>query len=785
MGFANFGGGLNTNENRYFVRDDQFFQLKNIVIDRPLGTASIRPGWEPVIDSLANIYQRHTLHSHRFQDGKGYLFSTTQTFTGLEKTSYALLSHTNAYGYDPFNIIDTVCAIEGRWLTWLDYDFYFDGCSGGKVISRAGNTFTSKPIATPAPGQLEVTPLDTAMAGLNLNGVYIWGWQVEIPCSTDIDDKWGPVSTLSRPTQLRNQPAWLKGFTEIHKDSACSPRPTSYEIRILRTKGDRIEFGSDSLFIIDSFILTESNLPDVKYKDVVPEINGIFYRTLDSAQMEFPGRPWLPDSTYSWAKPGRMGWIRRNITESPPGDSILNSMSDDVLVYTYYYLDSLTGTPSDTAPTFQIQGVLNTGFWQINNITLYIPPSPDGRYWRVLLRTSAASGFHLDPGNLLPFTILDTLTDKDDTLFTDFASDSTLNIRGNFIWQRKVIEATPIGGVVHDARLAVFDKNRVYFSVTDSAGKYGAFENLEFDLDDGDRVIGLSSFDDYLIVYKTRSTWIVYTQDGVIYDRQKKSVGWGMASFNSLSSYAGNNIFLSPEGVLFEGANPTLERSLLRNYISDPIRNILLKDLDSMFRTYGKVFEDRYYLSHAQTLDAGEDTTFVYFFKTQGWTIYDFAMRQMILYDTLRRAEFSPFNELHFLGEDFGQRIFRLTKADTLDDINEGIYSTKEITAVIEKRHIGLTEPGVKFMDWIQITSEANTQDTSTIVIAIEDEQGSAIGEATFDTLNNYYDFKYILPTGNRIAYTFRFRLTAKSHTNFKLHALLAKWKNGGMSTRR
>ena len=258
-----------------------------------------------------------------------------------------------------------------------------------------------------------------------------------------------------------------------------------------------------------------------------------------------------------------------------------------------------------------------------------------------------------------------------------------------------------------------------------------------------------------------------------------------MASFNSLSSYAGNNIFLSPEGVLFEGANPTLERSLLRNYISDPIRNILLKDLDDMLRTSGKVFEDRYYLSHAQTLDAGEDTTFVYFFKTQGWTMYDFAMRQMILYDTLNRANFSPFNELLFLGEDFGQRIFRLTKADTLDDITEGIYSTKEITAVIEKRHIGLTEPGMKFMDWIQITKEANTDDTSTILIAIEDEQGSAVGEATFDTLNNYYDFKYVLPTGKRIAYSFRFRLTAKSHTNFKLHALLAKWTNGGMGIRR
>ena len=781
VAFADFGGGLNTNDNRYFVQDNQFFQLKNIVIDRPLGTASIRPAWVPVIDSLGNIYQRHTLHSHRFQDGKGYLFSTTQTYTGATKTSYALLSHSNAFAYDPFNIIDTVCATEGRWLTWLDYEFYFDGCSGGKIINRSGNTFTSRPIATPAPGQLEIMPLDTSTG--TLTGEFLWAWQFEIPCSTGgTPPYWNEVSILSRPTQMLNQVAKLPGFIRMAKDSGCSPRPTSYQVRILRTRGDRISFGSDSIFFIDSFTLTESNLPDVQYLDNKPIVTANFYKTLDSTQMGFPGSPWKRDSTYTWSAPGRMGWDVTNATSS---DSILFSQTDDVLVYTYYFLDSLTGTPSDTAPILQIQGIFTSPYWQIQNINLTIPPSPDGRYWRVLLRTSAVSNFHLRPGLLLPFTILDTLRQKDDTTYQDVLTDSALNIRGNFVWQRKVIEATPEGGVVHDARLAIFDKNRVYFSVADSAGKYGAFENLEFDLDDGDRIIGLSSFDDYLVVYKTRSTWIVYTQDGVIYDREKKSVGWGMASFNSLSSYAGNNIFLSPGGVLFEGANPTLERSLVRNYISDPIRNILLKDLDDMLRTYGKVFEDRYYFSHAQTLDAGEDTTFVWFFKTQGWTMYDFAMRQMILYDTLNRTAFSPFNELVFLGEDLGQRIFRLTKSDSLDDINEGIYSTKEITAIIEKRHLGLTEPGVKFMDWLQITKEANTDDTSTIEISIHSEAGDSIGGATFDTLNSYYDFRYVLPTGNRIATAFRLRLTAKSHTNFKLHALFAKWTNGGMSIRR
>lgn len=776
-GFTDFSGGINTNDNPFQVQDNQFYQLKNFVLDDPKFGLSIRPGIEILVDSVGTIADRFSLHSHRFTDGTGYLLEVRQPYVTDHDSPFGELRVSGKFGYDATTLLDTVFPGEGNWLTWLGHDFYFDGKSAGYVATKTGDNYVGAPFVPQAPGQLTAIPMDTAGPQ---NGRYIYAYQIEIPCTTA--GLWSQRCTpLSRVVDLRNQPAWLTGFYPTAADTLCV-KDATYEVRILRSRANALDYENDSLFIVDSFFLDEADFATgVSYVDLIDDatVTGKFWKTIKEAQNAAALSRHL---LRTGIVPGTIGFLKQ---DSITTDSIYSS-NDGLpvigeMLYTYYLFDSLTGAVGDTAAIMPVQTAGGPPFY-IHNVVMEIPAPLNGRYWRIIIRAKADIQWPSPDAPPLLWNIVDTLIDPDSTHYFDNVHDSILDFRGNLFWEREVIEANPQGAIVHESHMFLWDDTRLYQSNSDTAGQVGIFDNLEFDLDDGDRTIGAASFDGYLILWKTKSTWIVYTSDGIIYDREKKSAGWGMASFNSLGSYAGNNIFASPEGILFEAKNPTLDRALQRSWLTDPIKNIFVRTIAEMAMSSAEVFGDRYYFSFEQVQDADEDTTFVYFFKTGGWVAWTFAMRSPVLYDTLNAVNYGPFNELVFLGELGDQRIYRLTEDDTLD-------AGQVFEAVLEKRHIGLTNVSAKSLQSISLYKNANTDDTSTLRIDIFDDQGRLLGDSLgaviFDTLSYFYDKQFVAFESNRVVSSFTIKLKASSHTNLELYALIADWIEAGEQFRR
>lgn len=788
-----FSGGINTNDNIWQIKPNQSFQSRDWVLDDPTGALTIRPGFISVFDTDTVIY---SLFSHRFINGNDYMFMSQHHTTSVGN-KIARFNEGSLAAYDDgvnIRLKQHLYPIRGVWSSWLDNIYFFDGVNLPRIILDAGSStedhFVDAMIPI-APGQPWV--INQGIAG-NLKGDYMYCILAEVPCSTLVFSKRpGPFSTK---INFKNEQAYIGNiYPTIDADGCTIPASQTY--RILRTRADKFN-ATDSLFEV--YELTKTNTDDPFF---LLYIDNTADASLDTDSIGVGGDYW-----------GLIGWVGLAYTSRYTQDSVISNDANDAYTpgsltrlaldtgthsgdisdltadhtynaYTITFIDTLTGRESDTTRSLWVWAVY--GGDGLNDVTLGLPMIPDylnEHYVRILYRAKIMLDWDvsLGPGpNFVgkPFEnpyifyaldtiVLDTQTTYWDTLSWDSSegNDWGISVRNEPLDNNPLLDIFE-GAIIHEARMFTWTEQRVYASNYDTA-EFNPIENVTFDMDDGDRIIGIASFEGYIVVYKTKSIWILYTDDGVIVDRAKRSVDYGMISFASLDNYHGSNIYLGIDGITFEKDSRYRSNKIIREFLTDDIKNIFLRSVDEMATMVGQTFDDKALYSYP-----GTDSTFVYFFKTGGWLIWSFSFSDAVLFDTVSINVRTPYDKLYFSMEDSSQ-IFLYDSGDTS---NNGT----DFVGVWEKKYIGISYLA-QFLETIHLWKDIIAPAEDSITIFIEDENGNSIDVLGFDSLSFKYDYSHVLSDK---AHWFSIRIECPNFLNATINGLDLQIMSNGIDVRR
>jgi hypothetical protein len=543
-----FSGGLNVNMNPSLVAKNQGQICHNGILDDPIGSFRVRPGvraaWTDIL-SWEGGDNRHlkilSLYGSRFDDGKPYLFRVERRRDSATADIYV----SAPYGYAPSKkVLGRVYPERGSWLTWNGVQYYFDRHNDPYMLTRVVDSFEVQDLVLPGPGQLKVTAY--AASG-NLNGTYIWGLVCRVPGLTGTWSK--RSSTLSRPITLRNEQAILSHFTPIIGDSTAAT-PTIDTFQIVRTRKDRLDFDVDSLFRVGIVVCSASVVPQYQWIDNVSDgvlADSNYWRTIKDPTgygdlaLSYPfatgGLTGIKLAQWYWSQDTIVYERGKNYSAAAGSPTVqLHNSFDDTLttindsvggtaayphiydgswyqVYHVCYLDTSTGRMSDTGVGL-VTGGRDSMYVRkyFDDRTINLPPSPSKAIARVILRADLFELSYLSEQETrhqpVKFSeqirhVLDTIYDSTRTTYLDHTRPSKIDSISK-IWERMVPPLTTLkGGVVHEGRLYVFDDNRLYCSESDTASRFGFFNEVELGLDDGEKILGVTSNEGYLAVLKT------------------------------------------------------------------------------------------------------------------------------------------------------------------------------------------------------------------------------------------------------------------------------------------
>jgi len=616
------------------------------------------------------------------------------------------------------------------------------------------------------PGQPDVLPLK--ISG-NLNGVYQYAFVAEVPCSTNYAfSKWcGPLSV---PVKAHNERIFIKNVYPQLADSVCTPAPASIDFMLVRTRGNRNNPVTDSLFIVDTFTVTNDwtnaqlwnttdNLADASLT------SSYFWKTIREAQppsgldvqyllnQEYPP---LKNCYYTLGAPSFADGDGGSSSDTVSGYSL-----NYFVQYGVYHLDTLTGRTSDTSRSliYYNQGIVR--FQTKINI-----PSCPSQYVRVIIKRL------IDIVNDEPYYhgwyVLDTVTSNAATDYTDNEHWRDLELNHD-LFERNALNVVLKGVMVHEGRLWGWDDQDIYISQSGSPNEWYQYDYLDVDLDEGDRNMRLASYEGYIVVYRTNSIHIIYTQDGNVYNRSKKQSGIGLISEQAFANYNGLNLFLDRKGVALEMGNIYRDQSLSRQFISDPIKDYILKDPDEMSKARLKIFGDMLFLTYPNT-----DTIWTYFFKTKGWSFWIyFDFQDAVLYDTLDREEFGPFKDFCFVshGSDL---LYQLSDNDSLDEGGYRIYPLYEKKGLSRSTGAQVLESFRLYQDWLGVADDTAETDP-TVRVRFYNEDAQLLDTLVFDSLTYPFAKKYLLQNTAQTAHWYTvqiepvFSSTGKNVTKLKI----------------
>jgi hypothetical protein len=769
---------MNTSSDWSLVADNEAYQCRNILLDVVIGGMKLRNGFHAVTDSLANYTRIWSLHTHKFIDRQGFLFQVVERDT---VTQLCDLFVSAPFGLDITDSLGSyLYPTGGGWLSWLDAQYYFNGKNRSKVVAGGPEDFTLYDMVPLAPGQPDAFPI--AESG-NLEGEYIYGIITEIPCSTDVMAS--RPGTLSEPIVAKGEKIGIRNFYPITPDSTCSNPGATIWFWIVRTKANRVDFDDDSLWIVDSILRPNTETDSILYVDNVADGSlGPLWGEMHDLRGDGSGdNRW---AYYYWSyyarhnqahAPGSMTFLAGDTIISSPGhyvlgtDTAFGEYDHEFNLYTWTLLNEKTGAQSDTAAVlvlYQPGAPANDSTYE--NITLGIPAAPSEDFARIIYRAHYIAGYSPDEfedqnnkyrrWQLQTFYPLDTIRAEnwDTTIFVDTTPPATLETNRSG-YERKIPPGIFKGAIIHESRMFAWNDYRLYVSDADTAAAFPYFNNVEFDLDDGDRIISCASFEGYVVVYKTNSIWLLYTSDGTVYDRVKASFGVGMVSARSFSRYHGDNIYLGLDGINFESDSRYRSQKADRTFLSDPIRNILLRDPENMIDAAGLVVGDRYWLSYP-----GSDSCWTFFFKTGAWGLSDFDFYQGILYDTLDRDEYTTYRDFLFIKDD-DERIFHFSETDSTDD-------GASFVGVWEKRHVARNPWEQQTISSMVLQQTSNVPATDSVLVYLTDENGDSLAVVTIDSLDQIYRKKRILSADNGTFHHLNLKIEALNRPDMVINAL-------------
>ena len=505
-----------------------------------------------------------------------------------------------------------------NWLSWNGDIYYFNGRNIPIKIFGGHNNWKAEYLFPPAPGQPIVIPFDNW--GEKVRGYCIYGFVAEIPCSTN--HAWSSAATLSLPIYFpQNSAALIKGFMCQLPESFCSA-PSTLDFLIVRTRTNHIDFHKDSLFIIANMtglINSQPSLDTQYYGDGNNDefcTPSNFWKTLADAEgsttnMAQPCDVYNP--RYALGSPTYMAYN--------PYPSVIDTILDKrkgetTATYVVIFADTLDGRVSGMSRPLRIKPKAADTI--VTTILLRLPRAPAG-LTDIIYRK-------INDGNYLS---IDTIQSNSGIIgnwiaWEDYYGDD--HLLGNDIYVENTPNVIFKGAIVHEGRMVAWDDNRVYLSKSDTAGQYLWVDNIDVESENDDIIQRCVSNDGYIEVLKTKSIWIIYTQDGQVYDRKNRAGGIGMIAPNSFAQYMGINFYLDREGVVMEQPSPNRSFFLTRKYISDPIKSMLVPN-DSLAYAHGCIYKDMYFLSIP-----GIDYSFVYFINDDAWCQYDKKIWMSITY---------------------------------------------------------------------------------------------------------------------------------------------------------
>lgn len=784
-------------------------------------------GGTAAADTLPSKYGQYiSLHSRRFSDGKAFLDAVVtlpdsgyaKIFRSVANTYYVVKGYETGIGWQEVRTqVTKLHPTRGTWVTFGGNDYYFNGRNRMQVLTRPKVYTEAAPVFPPAPGQPEAKPIN--LTG-SLNGTYMYTILSEMPCSVLVSTapKWADLpGVLSMPTLAIKEKIEISNFWPLTRDSGCTSFSDTVQVwfKILRTRGNSNNFDTDSLFVIDSILRPSKRADTILYTDTTGDATltaGRYWGLIE--HLSGPRSSRWPTPVYwdsaaregNLCAPGQMGWLYTDSGSN--ADTVFadgSAFNSAAVLYTWALVDKQTGAPSDTAPSLIVTG---DGADQTHeNITLYVPPPPSKRYDRVLLRSNIGYripvydtidyGFELlsqpkrtltelieriKQASLLPrtrmrysinsfdtwapvFYVLDTLTDSTVTTYWDTTGWAELELQHG-MYERRVPITHYSGAIVHEQRMFCWDDEGVYVSIPDTP-MFAADDEFLFDDGSGEKVVGLSAFEGFIIVYMSNSTWVLYTRDGTIYDQRKISRGFGAVSPHTIVPYGGRQFVLGQRGVAEETGNVYRDNDVTRSLVSDPIRNILLRPVSSMAAATAGTYVDRILFSYP-----GSDSTFVLFGKTGGWGLWDFDMLASCLYDSSSVPGVTPSEQFVFSRPN-DKRLYAL--ADTVYSDSAGL----SYTAVWEKLNLSPNDLPQALSE-LTLLSTSTVADSVDLTLTIVSDRGDTLFAGSIDSLQTKFHRERMSAAANNVGHWFDITLTAPSAKKITINGLTLKSETAG-----
>ena len=231
-----------------------------------------------------------------------------------------------------------------------------------------------------------------------------------------------------------------------------------------------------------------------------------------------------------------------------------------------------------------------------------------------------------------------------------------------------------------------FSGSKLYYTLLDSIGYWSAMAYYSFDEDDGDRITALAVQRDNLLVFKNRNQYIVAPTGtgGYTLSRAYIENGSGCIAPKSIAWHDGNLIYLSENGLFLQSASEYMASSVNRVRISDAIQKTLdTIPMAAKRRSVGVVHKDEYWWSYnLDTLNQSTDRqyTLVYFFKTGGWSLYDYGFSDVTSFNpSTDVVNLSPPTDQWFIR---GYGHYNYTRGETLlYKLDTGLYDYDSLTS--------------------------------------------------------------------------------------------------------
>lgn len=720
-----FSGGLNVNSVPTRVAENQSSICTNWQLDDPTGALRLRPGYRYLTNAVSNYGRIWGLYGYKGTNLTPFLMGAQQrddsNWCKIFISSAASFGITN----EPTGFNKYIWPAPGLWMRWFSSVIYSDGVNEPKLINKLpNNSFTIDNVALSAPGQVETYILNQSG---NLKGEYIYTTVAQIPCSafTSSNMAWSSrCGILSKVVNPYNQKIALRNFYPMIADSECVA-PDSIWVLILRTKANRGRDCADSFYVLDSLRLSNSRTDTIVYIDNKADasLGRIWNSIYKSQQVGFA------QTNHNTIRKNYFygGFTHITYDTGTPQGVFRPATGGAYMLYQIYLLDTITNRVSDTTPIMVWRPSFDT-----TNFTIGIPLAQNPGVVRVIVRSLVEQivvGTNVRCRNQFshPIRLIDTIYDSTQAVYFDTLShqvwaDSLLDVEHN-------VPYTIFKGYAsHDGLLFAWDDSRVYVSRSDTLTDFSALDDISLDFDDGEPIVRCESFDNYLAVFKANSVWLLFsTGDDNFYGRAKNASGFGLVAKQAMVSNDGKLFYLTKDGVVNALPSAYKDVGIDAQYLSYPIRNILLRSIDSMKDAVAFNYDGKYLLSYPNT-----DSSFVYFQSTGGWGVWTFGFSAATMYDTLQRDFFQPFQNMVFTKPN-DDRLFIFDDRDSNDVISSG--STVAITGTWEKRwmapSLGTVTPA-NF--WLRTDTTGDS--TKVLTATFYNERGATLDQRTYNNLN-------------------------------------------------